>query len=171
MYHHRRCCKWLPPASIHSCAHLIILSYTRCNIVILMAATAWLMSFSSCIVCGFDSCTVLFKCLPRKFLPLGGGERERENFSLRTVEKYGIRIKSAHDTGTEGHQPRSCSHQNHYVTSGVSQHDDSTTVDSCSNTLRNIHTNGRENITRTRTKRKAGYFFVAHPILAVLILL
>ena len=33
-----------------------ILRYTRCNIVILMAATAWLMlSFSSCIVCGFDS--------------------------------------------------------------------------------------------------------------------
>ena len=33
-----------------------------------------------------------------------------------------------------------------------------------SNTLRNIHTNARENITRTRAKRKAGYFFVAHPV-------
>jgi len=37
-----------------------------------------------------------------------------ENISLGTLEKYGTRIKSAHDTGTEGqHQPRSCSHQNH----------------------------------------------------------
>ena len=34
----------------------------------------------------------------------------------------------------------------------------------CSNTLRNIHTNARENIARTRAKRKAGYFFVAHPV-------
>ena len=38
-----------------------MLRYTRCNTVILMAATAWLMSFSSCIGCGFDSYTVLFK--------------------------------------------------------------------------------------------------------------
>jgi len=38
----------------------------RCNIVILMAAPAWLMlSFSSCVVCGFDSYTVLFKCPQR----------------------------------------------------------------------------------------------------------
>ena len=35
----------------------------------------------------------------------------------------------------------------------------------CSNTLRNIHTNARENTTRTRAKRKAGYFSVAHPVL------
>ena len=35
-----------------------MLVYTRCNKVILMAATAWLMlSFSSCIVCGFVSYT------------------------------------------------------------------------------------------------------------------
>jgi hypothetical protein len=34
----------------------------------------------------------------------------------------------------------------------------------CSNTLRSIHTNARKNITRTRAKRKAGYFFVAHPV-------
>jgi len=60
--------KWLPPASIQSCARLIMLRYTRCCIVILMAATAWLMlSFSSCLVCGFDSYTVLFKCLQRIF--------------------------------------------------------------------------------------------------------
>jgi len=46
-----------------------MLRYTRCNIVILMAATAWLMlSFSSSIVCGFDSYTVLFKRPQRKFL-------------------------------------------------------------------------------------------------------
>ena len=64
-----------------------------------MAATAWLMlSSSSCIVCGFDSYTVLYKCPP------GRGEK----FSLGTLEEYGIRIKSAHGTGTEGqHQPRS----------------------------------------------------------------
>jgi len=35
----------------------------------------------------------------------------------------------------------------------------------CSNTLCNIHTNARENITRTRAKRKAGYFFMAHSVL------
>ena len=76
----------------------------------LMAATAWLMlSFRSCIVCGFDSYTVLFK---------------------RPQREYVIRIKSAHDTGTKGqHQPRSCSHKNHYVTSNIPQHGDSTTVD------------------------------------------
>ena len=34
----------------------------------------------------------------------------------------------------------------------------------CSGTLRDIHTNARENITRTRAKPKAGYFFVAHPV-------
>ena len=44
-----------------------MLRYTRRNIVISMAAAAWLMlSFSSCIVCGFDSYTVLFKCPQRK---------------------------------------------------------------------------------------------------------
>jgi hypothetical protein len=33
-----------------------------------------------------------------------------------------------------------------------------------SSTLRDIHTNARENITRTRAKRKAGYFFEAHSV-------
>ena len=43
-----------------------MLRYIRCNIVILMAATAWLMlSFSFCIVCGFHSYTVLFS-VPRE---------------------------------------------------------------------------------------------------------
>jgi len=37
----------------------------------------------------------------------------------------------------------------------------------CSNTLRNIHTNARENTTRTSAKRKAGYFFVAHSVYTV----
>jgi len=27
-----------------------------------------------------------------------------------------------------------------------------------------IHTNARENITRTHAKQKAGYFFMAHPL-------
>jgi len=82
--------------------------------------------------------------------------------AVPTLEKYGIRIKSAHDTGTEGqHQPHSCSHQNPYVTSGIPQHGDST---NCSNTLRNIHTNARENITKTHAKWKAGFFFVAHSV-------
>jgi len=94
-----------------------MLSYTRCNIVIFMAATAWLMlSFSSCIVCGFDSHTGQISPPPPGSVGVG--------ISLGTPEKYDIRIKSAHDTGTEGqHQPRSCSHQNHYVTSGIAQHD------------------------------------------------
>jgi len=34
----------------------------------------------------------------------------------------------------------------------------------CSNTLRNIHADARVNITKTRAKRKAGYFFVAHSV-------
>ena len=80
----------MPPASVHSCARLIMLRCTRRNIVILMAATVWLMlSFSSCIVCGFHSYTVLFKCPQKKF--------------LRPPPTH------THDTGTEGHQPRSCS--------------------------------------------------------------
>jgi len=38
------------------------------------------------------------------------------------------------------------------------------TLTNCSNTQHNIHTNARENITRTRAKRKTSYFFVAHPV-------
>jgi len=54
----------------------------------------------------------------------------RGGYSLGTLEKYCIGIKSTHDTGTEGqHQPQSCSHQNHYVTLGIPQHGDRTTVD------------------------------------------
>jgi len=68
-----------------------------------------MLSFSSCIVWGLIR------------IPY---------FSVGTLEKYGIRIKTEHDTGTEEqHQSRSCSRQNHYVTLGVPQHGDSTTVD------------------------------------------
>ena len=38
-------------------------------------------------------------------------------------------------------------------------------LNNCSDTLRNIHTNAGENVTKTRAKRKAGYFFVAHSVL------
>ena len=108
--------KVLPRASIHSCARLIMLRYTRCNIVILMAAAAWLvLSFSCCIVSGFDSYTVLYKCLQRNPLP-------RVYLNMVTARLL-------------------------------------TTF-----TLPNIHTHVGENITRTRAKRKAGYFFVAHPV-------
>jgi len=42
--------------------------------------------------------------------------------SIIIREKYGIQIKPAHDTGTEAqHEPHSCSHHNHYVTSGIAQ--------------------------------------------------
>jgi len=59
-----------------------MLRYTRCNIVILMAATAWLvLSFSFCIVCGFDSYTVLFKCPQRKFLSPHTIQELKDNIS------------------------------------------------------------------------------------------
>ena len=111
-----------------------------------MAATAWLiLSFSSCIVCGFDS--------------------YREKFSLGTLEKCRIRIKSAHDTGTEGqYQPRRCSRQNPYVTSGIPQHGDSTTVDWLfRHTTQYTYWRQREYHTDT-CKTEAGYFFVAYPV-------
>jgi len=118
MYHRRRCWKWLCPASIHSCARLIMLRYTQSSIVLLMAAAGWLMlSLRSCIVCGFDSYTVLFKCLQRKFLP---PSRVYLNMvTARLLTNF---------------------------------------------TLRNTPTHVRQNITRTRAKRKKGYFFVAHPV-------
>jgi len=51
-----------------------MLWYTGCNLVIMMSATEWLvLCYSSCIVCGFDSCTELFKCLQRKFRPFPWG--------------------------------------------------------------------------------------------------
>jgi hypothetical protein len=44
-------------------------------------------------------------------------------FSLGTLEDHGVRNKSARNTGTEGHQPRSCRHRSHYFTPGVPKHD------------------------------------------------
>ena len=91
------------------------------------------------------------------------------NYDARstTHQIYDIRIKSAHDTGTGtgGHQPRSCSHQNHLVYLNMAT---ARLLTNCSNTLRNIHTKARENITRTRAKRKAGNFFVAYLVLEFL---
>ena len=60
--------------------------YTRCNTVILMAAAAWLTSsFSSCIVCGFDSYMVLFKCPQSKIAP-PPSPPERGIFYIRIYE-------------------------------------------------------------------------------------
>jgi len=72
-----------------------MLRYTRCNIVILMAATAWLMlSFSSCIVCGFDSHTVLFKCNQRKSPPPGRDLRIYES-NPHTIQELKDNISHA----------------------------------------------------------------------------
>ena len=88
MYHHRRCYKWFPPATIHSRARVIMLRYTRCNIVILMAATAWLiLSFGSCIVCGFGSCTVFLKC-PEKNLLWGHLKSTVYESYPRTIQNW-----------------------------------------------------------------------------------
>ena len=46
-----------------------------------------------------------------------------EKISLWTLDKYVTQIKPAHDTVTEGRQPRSSSHHSHLVTSGIPQHD------------------------------------------------
>jgi len=71
---------------------VIMLRYIRCNIAILMAATTRLMlSFSFCIVCGFDSYTVLFKRSQRKFLPLPPPPRER-NYLGYTSTRLDVRI-------------------------------------------------------------------------------
>jgi len=51
-----------------------------------MAATAWLMlSFSSCIVCGFDSFTVLFYCPQRKFAAIKITVLHQINLNMVTV--------------------------------------------------------------------------------------
>jgi len=87
-----------------------MLRYTRRNIVILMAATVWLMlAFSSCIVCGFDSYTVLFKCPQRKFLTLGG-RRGGEIFSggtwkVRYTNQIRTRYRSWRPTSATQLQP------------------------------------------------------------------
>ena len=81
-----------------------VLRYTGCNTGMLTAATAWLMlSFSSNIVCGFDSYTVLFKRPQRKFLPLppggGGGEKPRY-FRVVVVLHYRCVHENKHRSST-----------------------------------------------------------------------
>jgi len=85
------------------------LRYTRCNIVILMAATAWLMlSFSSCIVCGFDSYTVLLKCPQRKFLLSpreGGGIFSWDTLKVRYTNQIRARYRNWWTTWATQLQP------------------------------------------------------------------
>ena len=70
----------------------------RCNIVILMAAIACLMmSFSSCIVCGFDSYTVLCNCPQRKFPPPPPGRRKQfpwGHWKLRYANQFRTRYRN-----------------------------------------------------------------------------
>jgi len=137
-----------------ACARLIMFRYTRCNIVMLMAASAWLMlCFSSCIVCGFDSYTVLFKCPQRKFLSRGHLKSTVYESNPHTIQELkdnishavaAIKITMLHQVYLN------------MVTARL--------LTNCSNTLRITHTNAREDITWTRAKRKAGYFFGAHSV-------
>ena len=80
-------------------------------------------------------------------------------------EKYGIRIKSAHDADLKDNISHAVAaikitmlHRVYLnmVTARL--------LTNCSNIGRNIHTNAKENITSTRAKRKAGYFLVAHSV-------
>ena len=129
--------KCLPAASIHSCVGRIMLRYTRCNIAILMAATMWLMFyFSSCIVCGFESYIVLLQASPDK-ISYPTPQREVGNFMKDISHAVAaIKIIVLHR------------HYTNMVTARL--------LTNCSDTLHNIHINPRENITRTRVKRKAG---------------
>ena len=68
-----------------------MLRYTRCNTVILMAAAAWLMfSFSSCIVCGFDSYTVSPE---RKFL---GGHLKNAVYESNPHTIHELKANTSH---------------------------------------------------------------------------
>jgi len=109
------------------------------------------------IVCGFDSYTILFVCPQRKFLPLPtggwvGGAAVYES-NPQTIKELKDNISHA-DAAIKITMLRRV-----YIIMATAR-----LLTNCSNTLRNIHTNARENITRTRAKRKAGYFFVAHPV-------
>jgi len=119
-----------------------------------MAASAWLMlSFSSCIVWGFDSYTVLFKCPQRKFL-WGHLKSTVYESNLRTIQELKDNISHA-DAAVKITMLHRV-----YLNMVTAQ-----LLTNCSNTLRNTHTNARENITRTRAKCKVGYFFVVYPLL------
>ena len=126
-----------------------MLRHTRCNMVISVAATAWLMlSFTSCIVCGFDSYTVLFKCL------WGHLESTVYETNPHTIQDLKNISQAVAATKITTLHPVYLN----MVTARL--------LINCSNTLRKIHTNARENITRTRAKRKTGYF--SWPILYIL---
>ena len=143
----------MSPAPIHSCA-LIMLKHTRCSMVILMAAAAWLMlSLSFCIVCEFNSYAVLFKCSQRKFL---WEHLKSAAYELNPHTTQELKENISH---TVAAIKITMLHRVYFnmVTARL--------LTNCSNTLPNMHTNVRQNITRTRAKRKAGYFFVAHPII------
>jgi len=138
----------MPPASIHSCARLIMLRHTRCNIVILIGnishAVAAILpppreggEFFS----GDTLKSTIFESNPHTIQEL------KDNISHRVVS---TKITMLHRVYLN------------MVTARL--------LTNCSNTLRNIHTNARENITRTRAKQKAGYFFVAHPAVLTKIL-
>jgi len=106
-----------------------------------MAATAWLiLSFSSCIVCG-----------ERNFLwgHLKSTVYESNPHTMQEPKEISHAVAAIKITML---------HRIFFnmVTARL--------LTNCSNTLRNIHINARENITRTRAKRKAGYFFVAHTV-------
>jgi len=136
-----------------------------------MAAAAWLMSFSSCIVCGFDSYIVLFKCPQRNFLwgHLGvGGERNFLWGHLKSMvyESNPHTIQELKDISHAVAAFKITMLHQVYLNMVTAQ-----LLTNCSNTLRNIYTNARENITRTRAKWKAGYFFVAHLVYSHLILM
>jgi len=69
-----------------------------------MAAAAWLLlSFSSCIVCGFDSYTVLFKCLQKNFFPSprGGGDFSGDTWKVRYTNQIRTRYKNWRTSATQ----------------------------------------------------------------------
>ena len=148
---------------------------TRCNIVILMAANACLMlSFSSSNVCVFASYTVLFKCPQRKILPPSYGKKipppphrrgEGRNFlwghlKSTVYEPNPHTIQELKDNISHAVAAFKITMLHRVYLNMVTER----LLTNCSDTLRNKHTNARENITSTRSKRKAGCFFVAHSV-------
>jgi len=122
----------------------VMLRYTGCNIAILMAAAAWLMlSFSSCIMCGF-----------------GGGGFLCGHLKSTVYESNPHTIQELKDNISHAAAAIKIIMLHRVYLNTVTAR----LLTDCSNTLRNVHTNARQNITRRRAKRKAGYLFVAHPV-------
>jgi len=88
------------------------------------------VSFTPCIVCEFDSHTILFKCPQRKSPPPAGGGRGRNPHPIQKLKENishaiaTIKITMSHPVYLN------------MVTARL--------LTNCSNTLRNIHTNARE---------------------------